>query len=148
MASSQGPAFWRLGCAVAASLLLHGVGLWWLVFPALAVRTPVLQPRQAMAVLWIAAPAEQAAAPTTPPGALPEPGGPMHASTAVPLPGPPVVPAAPRAGTLTEQEWQNVYFGRVTRVETEAGVYCVRLPPADRLSGQRAAPRVATVTNC
>lgn len=74
----HGPGRRRLGCAVAASLLLHGAGLWWLVFPALAVRTPVLQPRQAMEVLWIAAPPEQAAAPTTPPAALPEPGGAMH----------------------------------------------------------------------
>ncbi|EJE50361.1 hypothetical protein PMI14_04981, partial [Acidovorax sp. CF316] len=57
--------------------------------------------------------------------------------------------AAPRAlGTLTEKEWQNAYSGRVTRVESEAGVYCVRLPSANRLPEQGAAPRIAAVTNC
>lgn len=57
-------------------------------------------------------------------------------------------PAPRPLGTLTEKEWQNTYAGRVTRVESEAGVYCVRLPSANRLPEQGAAPRIATVTNC
>lgn len=57
-------------------------------------------------------------------------------------------PAPRPLGTLTEKEWQNAYSGRVTRVESEAGVYCVRLPSANRLPEVGAAPRIATVTNC
>ena len=56
--------------------------------------------------------------------------------------------SAPRPlGTLSEKEWNNAYAGRVTRVESEAGVYCVRLPSANRLPEVGAAPRIATVTN-
>jgi len=207
---------WRLGCAVVASLLLHGAALWWLVFPAAAVRVTVVPPRQSMEVLWISAPPAQSAAPPMTPAAQSEPsaaplplaarkGRSAHSPAApvlpadetgqgavamrAPLPaasdtqdepavqwspegvaraarqerewqrrhGSPAATAlaanaagsAPRPlGTLTEKEWQNAYSGRVTRVESEAGVYCVRLPSANRLSQVGAAPRIATVTNC
>lgn len=201
------PGRWRLGSAVAASLLLHGVALWWLVAPERAGRTPVPQPRQSMQVLWITAPAPaapvaRAAAPGAKPFAgparevrsaphpavlaLPEGTGPGMAAIPVPLPaasdareapavqwspegvaraarqerewqrrhGTPTATAlaagpAPRAlGTMSEQEWQNHATGRVTRVESEAGVYCVRLPSANRLPEVGAAPRIAAVTNC
>lgn len=202
---------WRLGSAVAASLLLHGAALWWLLGSDLAKRAPVPQPRQSMEVLWITAPPSapqaEAAAPRSvqadarpptglarearsapPPAvlALPEGNGPGMAAIPVPLPPasdardePPVqwspegvaraarqerewqrrhgTPSAaalaagqaPRAlGTMSEQEWQNHATGRVTRVESEAGVYCVRLPSANRLPEVGAAPRIAAVTNC
>jgi hypothetical protein len=60
----------------------------------------------------------------------------------VTLPANAASPAPPALGMPTDQEWQNAYSGRVTRVESEAGVYCVRLPKVG------VAPRIATVTNC
>lgn len=209
----------RLGCAVAASLLLHAVLLWRLVLPSSAVRLPEPLARQAMEVLWITTPQAAALVSRTPapepvaaqpsrsvgprPGpvregrsvhspavlALPQDTGPGLVAIPAPVPaasdareaptiqwspegvaraarqerewqrrhGSPAAAAlaantasaAPRAlGTLTEKEWQNAYAGRVTRVESEAGVYCVRLPSANRLPELGAAPRIATVTNC
>ncbi|MDZ7865294.1 hypothetical protein [Acidovorax sp.] len=52
------------------------------------------------------------------------------------------LPALPALDMPTDKEWQNAYSGRVMRVESEAGVYCVRLPKVG------VAPRIATVTNC
>lgn len=205
------PGRWRLGSAVAASLLLHGAALWWLVAPERAGRPPVPQPRQSMQVLWITAPApaspveapvaraeapgakpfagpvrEVRSAPSPAVLALPEGTGPGMVALPAPLPaasdareapavrwspedvaraarlelewqrrhGTPAAAAlaagpSPRAlGTMSEQEWQNHATGRVTRVESEAGVYCVRLPSANRLPEVGAAPRIAAVTNC
>lgn len=206
---SRRPGRWRLGSAVAASLLLHGAALWWLVGPAPAARMPVPQPRQSMQVLWIAAPPAapqaEAAAPRSvqpgvrpptglarearsapPPAVLALPEGSGSAMVAIPAPLPAASDArdapavqwspediaraarqerewqrrhgtaaalaagpAPRAlGTMSEREWQNHATGRVTRVESDAGVYCVRLPSANRLPEVGAAPRIAAVTNC
>ncbi len=216
------PGRWRLGCAVAASLMLHATGLWWwLVQPAPAVRVSAPLARQAMEVLWIMVEPTESATPASPlpvpirgegrsaQADAPRPGQarearsvPPHApdapsedtgQTVVALPAPlpaasdpreaPAVhwspegvaraarqesewqrrhgaPAAaalaagtggsaPRPlGTLTEKEWNNAYTGRVTRVESAEGVYCVRLPSANRLPEIGAAPRIATVTNC
>lgn len=148
---------WRLGCAATASLLLHAAGLWWLVLPASAVRAPLLPPREAMQVLWIMAPPAAAAGPArealtghspVAPVLPAEESGQGRAVSPVPLPANAASPAPPALGMPTDKEWQDAYSGRVTRVESEAGVYCVRLPPANRLPQVGAAPRIATVTNC
>ncbi len=209
------PGRWRLGCAAAASVLLHLAGLWWAVLREPAVPAPVEPARQAMEILWIwDRPAQALAAPAAPPepgearrsqGAAPMPEARSGRSPAAPVPpegtgqgmaaislplpaasdareeptvhwspegvaraarqerewqrrhGTPAAAAlaagaagsAPRPlGTLTEKEWNNAYADRVTRVESEAGVYCVRLPSANRLQEIGAAPRIATVKNC
>lgn len=209
------PGRWRLGCAAAASVLLHLAGLWWAVLRDPAGRAPIQPARQAMEILWVLDRPAQALAPPSVPL---EPGGARRAQGAGPVlqarsvrsPAAPVLPestgqgmaaipaplpaasdtrdepavhwspegvaraarqerawqrrhgtpaaaalaagaagSAPRPlGTLTEKEWNNAYAGRVTRVESEAGVYCVRLPSANRLPEIGAAPRIATVTNC
>lgn len=110
-----------------------------------------------MQVLWIMAPPAAAPGPArearsghspVAPVLPAEEAGQGMAVSPVPLPANAASPAPPALGMPTDKEWQDAYFGRVTRVESEAGVYCVRLPPANRLPQVGAAPRIATVTNC
>jgi hypothetical protein len=59
-------------------------------------------------------------------------------------------PAAAALGaSLSTREWRGGDGARVTQVQLPGGSsYCVRLPSANRLPDQGAAPRVAPVSNC
>lgn len=57
--------------------------------------------------------------------------------------------AAPPGAALTAREWRGSDGARVAQVHGPGGSrYCVRLPSANRLPEQGAAPRLANVSNC
>jgi hypothetical protein len=58
-------------------------------------------------------------------------------------------PGTPLGGSLSAREWRGGDGARVAQVQGPDGSsYCVRLPSANRLPDQGAAPRVAPVSNC